>query len=65
MKLFNEGEAEKISELYHQDAINHQIANEPVEGKANSLAMFEREFNLAEMTCFIENIFEDGNLAIL
>ena len=27
---FNEGNAEKVSALYSEDAINHQVANEPV-----------------------------------
>ena len=34
VKLFNEGNAEKIAELYHSDAINHQVANALIEGKA-------------------------------
>ena len=33
-ELFNRCDAEAISELYHDDAINHQVANVPVEGKA-------------------------------
>ena len=65
VNLFNEGNAEKITEMYHEDAINHQVANDPVEGKANILAMFKNEFNSADMTCIVENIFEDGDWAIL
>lgn len=65
VKRFNEGSAVKISELYHADAINHQVANEPIEGKAAIKEMFTSEFNAAEMTCIPENIFEDGEWAIL
>ena len=65
VQIFNEGDACKIAELYHDNAVNHQVANEPVEGKADILMMFEREFASAEMTCLVENIFEDGNWAIL
>ena len=62
---FNEGNATKISTLYHEDAINHQVANEPVEGLDAIRKMFEREFSSADMTCIPENIFEDGEWAIL
>lgn len=32
---FNEGDAKGLAELYHEDAINHQVVSEPVIGKAN------------------------------
>lgn len=63
--VFNEGNAEKIAEFYHNDAINHQVANEPIEGKAAIKEMFISEFGAADMTCIPENIFEDGEWAIL
>lgn len=65
VKVFNEGDAQKIAELYHLDALNHQVANPPVEGKTAIKEMFASEFNSAEMTCIPENIFEDGEWAIL
>ncbi|HEY0732411.1 MAG TPA: nuclear transport factor 2 family protein [Chitinophagaceae bacterium] len=63
--VFNQADANALSELYHPDAVNHQVANDPVEGKEAIKAMFVREFSQAEMTCIIENIFEDGEWAIL
>lgn len=63
--LFNRGDAEKIAELYHTDAVNHQVANDAVVGKTNILEMFKNEFAAAEMVCIVENIFEDGQWAIL
>lgn len=65
VNLFNEGDPDRIAELYHEDAVNHQVANEPVEGKDNILSMFKDEFGSADMHCIIENIFEDGDWAIL
>ena len=62
---FNEGNADKIIELYHDNAINHQVVNEPVEGKDNIYKMFSKEFSEREMVCIVENIFEDGEWAIL
>ncbi len=63
--VFNKGDAEALAEFYHDDAINHQVANEPVVGKAAIKAMFRQEFAQAEMTCIVENIFEDGDWAIM
>ena len=65
VELFNAGDAEAIAELYHADAINHQVANEPVRGKEAIRQMFVREFAAAEMTCIVEHIFEDGEWGIL
>jgi limonene-1,2-epoxide hydrolase len=65
VELFNEGNAEKISELYHKNAINHQVANEPVEGNENIRKMFSDEFSKKKMVCIIENIFIDGEWVIL
>jgi len=63
--LFNSGDYENIAELYTDDAVNHQVANDPVEGKTNIREMFRNEFETAEMACMVENIFEDGEWAIL
>ena len=65
IEIFNSGDADQLAELYHEDAINHQVANEPIEGKEAIKAMFANEFNAADMTCIPENIFEDGQWAIL
>lgn len=63
--LFNQGKANEIAELYHEDAVNHQITNDPVLGKEAIKNMFLDEFAAAEMVCIIENVFEDGDWAIL
>ena len=62
---FNQADAKAISDLYAEDAINHQVANSPVTGKNAIRQMFETEFTSAEMTCIPENIFQDGDWAIL
>lgn len=63
--LFNEGNAEAIANLYHEDAINHQVTNDPVIGREAIRDMFVSEFRAAEMTCIVEHLFEDGDCAIL
>ncbi|MEQ8478864.1 nuclear transport factor 2 family protein [Fulvivirga sp.] len=63
--VFNKANAAEIADLYHEDAINHQVINEPIHGKSAIKTMFENEFATADMVCIIENIFEDGEWAIL
>lgn len=65
VKLFNEGNADEIADLYHEDAVNHQVADKPVNGKNAIRQMFSDEFASAKMVCIIENIFEDGEWVIL
>jgi ketosteroid isomerase-like protein len=62
---FNRADVVALTNFYAEDAINHQVANEPVIGRAAISEMFAREFAAANMTCLIENIFEDGEWAIL
>lgn len=62
---FNAGDADAIAVLYHADAVNHQVSNAPVTGRAAILQMFTEEFSSAKMVCITENLFEDGQWAIL
>jgi hypothetical protein len=63
--LFNQGNAKEIAELYHDNAINHQVANSQVEGKGNIYKMFYEDFSKTKMICIMENLFEDGEWCIL
>ena len=65
VKHFNAGDAASLVQLYHEDAINHQVANAPIQGRPAIKEMFQQEFAGAEMTCILENLFEDGEWAIL
>lgn len=65
VEAFNRADAPGLGGFYLEDAINHQVAHEPVIGRAAIQAMFEREFAAAEMVCIPENLFEDGDWAIL
>ena len=65
VETFNRTDADALADFYAENAINHQVAERPVEGRAAIRAMFAREFNNAEMVCMPENIFEDGEWAIL
>lgn len=65
IEAFNNADAQAISSLYADDAVNHQVTQQPVEGKKAIKEMFEKEFSAAKMVCIPENIFEDGSWAIL
>jgi limonene-1,2-epoxide hydrolase len=62
---FNAGDVEGLVSLYTPDAINHQVVTEPLHGRDAIRHMFRVEFGRADMQCLIENIFEDGEWAIL
>lgn len=65
VEAFNKGDADTIAEFYADDAVNHQVAESKVVGRDSIRQMFSAEFSRAEMTCIVENIFEDGEWAIL
>lgn len=65
VEAFNKADIDALERLYAEDAVNHQIAYGPVQGRAAIRALFEREFARAEMVCRIENLLEDGDWAIL
>ena len=65
LEAFNSGDVAALGSLYHRDAINHQVAEAPVQGREAIVDMFSREFARAEMVCIMENLFEDGDWAIL
>ncbi len=63
--VFNQADADGLAAFYAENAVNHQIPNEPVTGKEAIREMFRKEFSQTKMTCIVENIFEDGHWAIL
>lgn len=62
---FNAADVQALADLYDDDAINHQVVHEPLVGKQAIKEMFAGEFAAYEMICIPENIFEDGEWAIL
>ncbi len=62
---FNRADADALAALYIENATNHQVVRDPVEGRAAIHSMFEREFASADMVCIVENLFGDGDWAIL
>lgn len=62
---FNRADPDALAALYHEDAVNHQVNRDPVEGKDLIRQMFAREFATVGMVCLPEQLFEEGEWAIL
>ncbi len=65
VEAFNRADADGLATLYAEDATNHQVVRDPVEGPEAIRAMFQGEFAAARMECIVENLLEDGEWAIL
>src|SRR5215510_16259533 len=62
---FNAADVDGLADLYHPDAVNHQVAHDPVEGRQAIRAMFRREFAGADMTCIVEAIHDAGEVVAI
>jgi limonene-1,2-epoxide hydrolase len=65
VEAFNRADPDALAAFYAEDAVNHQVAEAPVAGRAAIRAMFAAGFAQAEMLCLVENLFEEGEWAIL
>jgi limonene-1,2-epoxide hydrolase len=61
---FNKADAEALAALYADNAINHQVADEPIRGQENIKISFAQRFAKAKMISIPENIIEAGEWAI-
>jgi hypothetical protein len=63
--LFNTGDPVALSALYADDAVNHQVALQPVVGRA-AIERFHREtFGAGPLTCNLINLVVEGEWAAL
>jgi NAD(P)H-dependent FMN reductase len=65
VEAFNRGDSDALAAFYAKDAVNHQVAESPVSGRDAIRQMFAEGFATAKMHCIVENVFEDGDWAIL
>ena len=65
VEAFNRADVDALTNFYREDAINHQVAERPVEGRAAIREFFAAGFAAAKMVCIPEHIFEDGEWAII
>jgi uncharacterized protein (TIGR02246 family) len=59
VEAFNRADADTLARFYTEDAINHQVPENSIEGREAIRRMFSDGFATAKMVCLIENIFED------
>ena len=62
---FNRADVDTLAGMYAEDAVNHQVALEAIEGREQIRQFFRAGFAAANMQCIVENLFEDGDWAIL
>lgn len=62
---FNRADVKALASFYAEHATNHQVAEAPVVGREAIREMFAAEFARAKMRCIVEQLFQDGEWAIL
>lgn len=62
---FNRADVDALAAFYAEDAVNHQVAESPASGRSAIREMFAQGFASASMHCIVENVFVDGDWAIL
>ena len=65
VRRFNAADPEGLADLYHEDAVNHQVTQNPIAGREAIEANFRAEFQTAKMVCIPEVIHEAGEVAAL
>jgi limonene-1,2-epoxide hydrolase len=66
VSAFNNADTATLECLYAEDAINHQLPNQPVTGRKAIGQMFRDEFaNAHDMHCIPIQIIEEGHWAVL
>lgn len=65
VEAFNNVDIEKLTELYADDAVNHQVVTDPLVGKEAIGKMLRYELLKTPMVCIVENIFENEEWAVL
>jgi len=56
VEAFNRADIDMLTELYADDAVNHQVVTDPVTGNTAIGRMLREEFAKTPMVCIVENI---------
>ena len=65
VEAFNRADVAALTAFYADDAVNHQGAASPVQGREAIGQMFASGFAGAKMVRIVENVFQEGEWAIL
>jgi hypothetical protein len=59
VEAFNRTDVDALAAFYAEDAVNHQVAEAPVRGRAAIRDMFAAGFASATMVCIVENVLPE------
>jgi NAD(P)H-dependent FMN reductase len=65
VSALNRGDVDALLSFYTPDAVNHQVAEAPAEGREAIRKLFVEAFARGPLVCIIENLFADGDWAML
>jgi len=51
VEAFNRADVDALASFYQENATNHQVAEDPVQGRAAIREMFRKGFAATEMNC--------------
>ena len=61
VRAFNRADVDELVSLYHKDAVNHQVAYEPLKGAEKIRKLFELDFGAQEWTVRSKIYFKTEN----
>lgn len=65
VKAFNEKDIDRVAAFFREDAVCHQVSEQPIYGREAIREMVAEAVGRLKMEWIVENIFEDGEWAIL
>jgi limonene-1,2-epoxide hydrolase len=65
VEAFNDVDIEMLTDLYAEDAVNHQVVSDPVIGRDAIGNMLKIELIKTPMVCIVENIFGKDEWVVL
>ena len=65
VEAFNHADIDMLTELYADDAVNHQVVTDPIVGKDAIGSMLRDEFAKTPMVCIVENMITQDDWVVL
>ncbi|CAF1156491.1 unnamed protein product, partial [Brachionus calyciflorus] len=65
INFYNNQQLDELMEIYSDDAVNHQTALQPIEGKDAIRNMLKEQFSRVKAYCNIQKMVEDENCVAL
>lgn len=65
VKAFNRADPDDVARCYAEDALDHEMPDQPVLGRAAIREHFAAAFKDADLVRIVENLVEEGDWAVL